>query len=1279
MGKFFIHIYDYLSSHRWIRWTLLLISIVLMTALSLRVNYVEDISSFFPNKSRFNSAFESLRAKDKIAIMIWSDEGEGDQESRYALMDCADTLSARFARDRIFTRNAHFSAKVDESQVESVTNFIYQNLPIFLDESDYERLERVINPDSIALMMEHNYNRIISPIGSFVSDYIFRDPLGVGTHLLGELESLGSNFNYSIEDGYLLSKDGTTLISYIEPRAGINSSETKELIRSIEQIVERCAEENQSIEIGYYGASIVAEYNARQIKRDSIITLNIALILVVTLLSIAFRNRYSALLVLAPVIYGAIFSLSIIALIKGSISLIAVGAGSIIFGIALSYSIHLLTHTLYSRDMREAIMDLASPLTIGSFTTVGAFAGLMFTSSTILQDLGLFASLTLIGTTLFTLIFLPHFMSVGRGESDTSSRILRVANNWSETIARYSRPIILLIVMATLISALFAGRVGFESNMMKLNYNPPELESAEERLAMFSSANRGESNVFFIAADEAGAAAEGYSVMCSLLDSLRSESQISSFSSIAKFVVSDSLYHARADRWRAFWLKHNVESLRTTIDSEAQRRGFESGSFESFTSLLDRDHNLSSYREGLVSALPDWVTKGKHGLSYIAQARLLESAKSDVYSIISHDERLIAADRAFFASQMAEDVKHNFSIVLYLSGLLVFFAMLICYGRLEITLMAFAPMAVSWVIILGVMAIFGIEFNIVTIILSTFIFGIGDDFSIFMMDGLLGEYRDKRQLLAQHKTAIFFSAFTVIVGMGALIFAKHPAMNSLGVISLLGILIVVLVSYTLQPAIFKFFISKPTRKGGFPYTLSSLLNTIYAFGLFVTGCLIVQTLMATVLPLPIGRGRRVAFVRWSTHKFCKYFLKVMVTTRLVVINEERERFERPAVIIANHQSFIDILMLLALDSRFVMVTNSWVWNSPFFGRIVQYLGFFNTSNGYETIVESLREATKEGCSIIVFPEGTRSADCTIKRFHKGAFYLAEELELDIIPILIYGNGLISSKSQGLYIKKGLLVSKILPRISSTSTEFGVGYKGRTKLISRHFKEEYHKLYEEYNRSSNPYFRDAIIKNYIYKGPILEWYMRVKLRLEGWYDKYDRLLPREGVIVDLGCGYGAMSYMLSQLSSKRVVWGVDYDEEKIAVANNAFLRSERVNFSSGDIRTIELPEADAFVISDVLHYISRDEQRRVIERCLAKLNSGGVLVIKDGDSTLNERHANTIESERWSTQIIKFNKTDGELCFLSREFVEQVAASCGARVRYIDDNSRLSNVIFVITI
>ncbi|MFI3332223.1 MAG: 1-acyl-sn-glycerol-3-phosphate acyltransferase [Rikenellaceae bacterium] len=1278
MGSLFVNIYHFLRRYAPLRWSLLSVSCVVMILLSLRVEYVEDITSFFPKGEQNRDIFESLKAKDKIAVMMTSfDDGS---QSQYSLMDCADQLTKILSESDSFSQRASYVAGIDELAVDRVTQFIYDNLPLLLLESDYERLERVVTPDSIARIMEQNYDRLISPIGGFIADHLYRDPLGIGGELTRELQQLGNNFSYSIIEDYLFSQDGRTLISYIEPNSNLSSKDTKLMVTSIENSIEKLAAQYPDVVIDYYGAPIVAEHNARQIKQDSIVTLNIALLLVVVLLSIAFRNRYSALLVLLPVLYGALFALSIISIVQGSISIIAVGAGSIIFGIALSYSIHLLSHTLHCQDVSEVIRDLAYPLTVGSFTTIGAFAALTFTSSTILQDLGLFASLTLIGTTIFVLIFSPHFVVIPKDHGRGENRILNFVNRSTEALGKVSGALIVLIVVATIVSAFFAGKVGFDSNMMNLNYEPPHLERAGERLSSFSNSSEGESNVFFIASDLSDdGAASGYLKMCNLLDSLQTNRSISSYSSVARFVVSDSLLRARVDRWQQFWSQHDGASVVAQIERESTRLGFDDGAFGAFGQMFTRDYlDKERYSNSLTSAFSDWITCSDTSHSYMAQVQLSESSKEEVYALISQDHRLIAADRAFFASRMAWDVNHNFSLILLLSSALVFFAMLLCYGRIEITLMAFAPMFVSWIIILGVMAILGVEFNIVTIILSTFIFGIGDDFSIFMMDGLLSEYKDDKRVLAPHKTAIFFSAFTVVVGMGALIFAKHPAMNSLGLISLIGILIVVVVSYTLQPALFRLFISSPTKRGGFPYTLSAILNTVYAFGLFVIGCVILQTLMLVILPLPLGRRRRVAFVMGSTHYLCRFMLKVMVTTKFIKIDDRGEDFSKPAVIIANHQSFIDILMLLALNRRCIMVTNNWVWRSPLFGRIVRYMGFFNTSDGYESIVESLAQSVAEGCSIVVFPEGTRSEDCSVKRFHKGAFYLAEKLKLDIVPVVIYGNGLVSSKRQGIYIKRGLLVAKVLPRIEATSIEYGANYGERAKAIGRYFRAEYHKLYEELNRTSNPYFKDAIIKSYIYKGPVLEWYMRIKLRFEGWYDRYDRLLPRKGLIVDLGCGYGAMSYMLSMLSEQRHILGVDYDEQKIALAQHSFLRSDRIEFRCGDIRHVELPQAAAFVISDVLHYIAPDEQRALIERCLEQLTQGGVVVIKDGDSSLKERHAHTVESERWSTQIMKFNKVDGSLSFLSREMVEAIANRCGADIELLDDNSRLSNIIFVIT-
>lgn len=229
-----------------------------------------------------------------------------------------------------------------------------------------------------------------------------------------------------------------------------------------------------------------------------------------------------------------------------------------------------------------------------------------------------------------------------------------------------------------------------------------------------------------------------------------------------------------------------------------------------------------------------------------------------------------------------------------------------------------------------------------------------------------------------------------------------------------------------------------------------------------------------------------------------------------------------------------------------------------------------------------------------------------------------------------------------------------------------------------FRERYHALYEEFNRAGNLYFHDALLRNYIYKGPVVEWYMRVKFHMEGWYDLFDRLLPREGSIVDLGCGYGPLPLMLDLLSNRRRILGVGYDEEKIAVADNCYSKSERLTFRSGDIRTVELPDADAFVMNDVLHYMDPEAQRGVVARCARHLLPNGVILLRDGDRSQQAGQAVTERTERWSTRILHFNKTDGALHFLSTAWVEQLAAENGLQCEIVHRDHKTSNTVYRLT-
>jgi predicted RND superfamily exporter protein len=153
------------------------------------------------------------------------------------------------------------------------------------------------------------------------------------------------------------------------------------------------------------------------------------------------------------------------------------------------------------------------------------------------------------------------------------------------------------------------------------------------------------------------------------------------------------------------------------------------------------------------------------------------------------------------------ELNSDFNILQWVSMLFVFIVLLLSFRfNLRYTLLGFAPILLSWLVVLGAMAIFNVRFNLINIIISTFIFGIGVDYSIFVMNGLINgkkEGGDGAQLLAYHKTAIFFSAFILIVTVASMLAARHPAIQSVGFATLVGMISTVVLSYVMQPAIFK--------------------------------------------------------------------------------------------------------------------------------------------------------------------------------------------------------------------------------------------------------------------------------------------------------------------------------------------------------------------------------------------------------------------------------------------------------------------------------------------
>jgi uncharacterized protein len=1244
-----------------------------------KIKVEEDISKILPHDKtveQINFVFDNARFLDKLIVAVSLNDTSIPAQPEL-LIAYADSFSQQL-QNLSGNRIIQIKSAVDDDLFLDIYNVVHRHLPMYLEENDYRKIDSLLEENTIRTTLENNYRTLLSPAGIITKKMIADDPVGITGIALQRLQNMQWNDDFEIYDGHVFSKDRKHLLVFIYPSNPPNeTSENSLLLDDIDNVIAALQKNDfPDIDADYFGTAAIAVGNARQIKKDAQLTLSITFILLFLFTAYFFRRKRTPFVIMLPVIFGALFSLTMVYFIQREISAIALGAGAVILGIAINYALHVFSHYRHTQNIKTVVAELSLPMLIGCFTTVGAFFILQFVQSEILHDLGLFAGFCLIGAALFTLLFLPHLV-----EDVKAEKTLHHTPTFLDKIAAYQPEknyfLIAAIFILTVFFLFFIKDVRFETDMNKLSFMSKKLRQSEAHINKLNESAL--KSVFLVSTGKNMEEALQHSEMLNKqLDTLKNDSVVRKYSSVSSLLISEKLQQERIERWNNYWSIDKKEKLKNTLLAEGSRLKFKPSAFDNFYGLLEKEFapaTATELSEAANDLTDEYLIQTPEQSAVITLAQVYAPDKRKIYDRFPKNEHTLILDKQYITNQFVHIISSDFNLILAYSSSLVFLSLLIAYGRMELALLTFIPMAISWVWILGIMGLFGIKFNLINIIISTFIFGLGDDFVIFITDGLTQKFKQGKKLLPSFKTSNLLAALTVMISLGVLIFARHPALQSIALISLIGLFCVLLISQTLIPFLYKIFISGRAEKGKAPYTLKGFLFSFFAFTYFVTGCLVLTLIGYIILYLvPAPKKQRKYVFHFLLSWFVWSLVYVMFNAKKKFINRQYADFSKPSVIICNHQSFLDILVTVMLHPKLVLLTNKWVYHSPFFGKVVQLADYYYVAEGAENSVEKLQSIVDAGYSIVVFPEGTRSVDGTMKRFHKGAFYIAEQLQLDIQPLVLHGTGHRMAKGD-FQLMDGQMTLKFLPRITPDDKSFGENYSERTKQIGKYFRDEYEKLKQEIETPE--YFLNKLFRNYIYKGPVLEWYVKVKVRMEGNYALYHQLIPRQCTITDLGCGYGYADYMLHFLSSGRKISAIDFDADKIETANHCYSKNDNIHFIHADISEYAMQPSDVFILNDVLHYLEPEKQKTVLTRCIEKLNAGGIILIKEADKANEQKHFMTRLSEFFSNNF-GFNKNDGTgLHFVKAESIKNILAAYNVTIEIAEESKLTSNLIFVV--
>lgn len=355
---------------------------------------------------------------------------------------------------------------------------------------------------------------------------------------------------------------------------------------------------------------------------------------------------------------------------------------------------------------------------------------------------------------------------------------------------------------------------------------------------------------------------------------------------------------------------------------------------------------------------------------------------------------------------------------------------------------------------------------------------------------------------------------------------------------------------------FKLFTYKNGEKKEAAITMGRLIRSLYGLSYFVFWSMCVFT-PGAYLYFWIGKNTESKKLRF--HKMLQWisnFLTVRFPgAKTIYENPSGETFAKPALIICNHQSHLDLPVLMSINPKLIFLTNDWVWNNFFYGKIIHYAEFLPVSAGMDIILPHLKSLKERGYSIVVFPEGTRSADCSILRFHQGAFLLAHELEMDIVPMVLHGAGHYLPKKDFMF-RKGEIRLKILPRISSDKYT-GLALREQASLFRKLIRREYNEIAKLQENAD--YFRSLVLYKYAYRGWSIVSRCKHLLKESKKFDdiinggaNYERVR-----IINSGIGTFALLYALANKNS--VVYAFETNIEDYTIAEDTAFIPKNLHF------------------------------------------------------------------------------------------------------------------------
>lgn len=772
-----------------------LLALAVVGAAQMRIS--EDILALLPADepvvAQSRSALRHFKRLERIVIGL---EGENIQ----SIARDVDEAESRLVKlEGVRTVVGHVRA---DAQDDILTTYSGK-APLLFDEPMRAAVQARLTRAEFQKRLQGLLDRQAGAEGIAVGDNFRADPFGLDELVFRRFEQLNSGYDARLVGGRLFSKDGRMALLFVETdHDGTDTLRGRDFQPLLDEALAGLPGGSRAHVVGVHRASVE---NANVLRRDLHWTIAASAIAVMLLFFIAFRSLVPVLLAVTSAGFGFAAALGLQGWMSAELSAIAAGFAGVLMAISLDCAIHLVSAFSSMEGeradrARRALAHVAMPSSLAVLTTIVAVATLWLSSFDGLHQLCEMGIAGMLGALAFSLVAGPQALRKF-GPAPRPHNPLGALLGGAESLRRRLRgPILWLAALISLGAASCLPLVQFDGDVSNLDGKSATTRDSEARIDQAFGAAGGSRTLVVSGGDSLQAALRETDLAAIELGALGAK-----FESPAHVVPALETQRENLARWRDFFDAARIEHVRAAMvaaratrpDTGALFRIDEAAleaKFAGFFAALRLEQQPGLLDPAAMAGRPVWALVSNYisesdGRFYVGATAQLDEAQIVRMQEQAGPQTSVVNKRAFVA-RIVSLIQRDLGLMGGLSLALVVALVGLTFRQLRETLIALVPVMGALLWTLGLMGGLDIPFNIINTLVAVFVAGLGIDYGIFFVQTWreCGDTEEAARRLRVAGTGVLLAALVNLAGFGTLALAGHPALFSVGITTVFGIL-----------------------------------------------------------------------------------------------------------------------------------------------------------------------------------------------------------------------------------------------------------------------------------------------------------------------------------------------------------------------------------------------------------------------------------------------------------------------------------------------------------